>query len=123
MLLPPQWSITTGCQRNPWPRLMEASELAFPSNVEKTVENALASDVCNQMEANFNPERFVPYVMMHEFEAILFSDCGKFAEGIEKPELAPEFQAIRDEFECPEEIDDSPESAPSQTYPIARARV
>ena len=96
-----------------WPGLSEASELAFPSNVE-SVENALASDVCNQMEANFNPERFVPYVMMHEFEAILFSDCGKFAEGIEKPELAPEFQAIRDEFECPEEIDDSPESAPSK---------
>ena len=96
-----------------WPGLSEASELAFPSNVE-SVENALASDVCNQMEANFNPERFVPYVMMHEFEAILFSDCGKFAEGIGQPELAPKFQAIRDEFRCPEEIDDSPETAPSK---------
>ena len=28
-----------------------------------------------QMGSGFNPDRFVPYVMMHEFEAMLFSDC------------------------------------------------
>ncbi len=96
-----------------WPRRMEAGKLAFPHNVQ-TVENALATDVCEQMPTNFNPDRFVPYVMMHEFEAILFSDCERFAEGIGKPELAPKFQAIRDKFATPEEIDDSPETAPSK---------
>lgn len=96
-----------------WPGCSEACKLAFPINAEM-IEKALASNVCEQMGTNFNPERFVPYVVMHEFEALLFSDCERFAEGIEKPELAPKFQAIRDEFRCPEEIDDSPETAPSK---------
>ena len=96
-----------------WPGRSEACKLAFPKNAEM-VENAIATDVCDQMEANFNSVRFVPYVVMHEFEALLFSDCERFAEGIERPELAPELQEIRDEFECPEEIDDSPETAPSK---------
>ena len=96
-----------------WPGRFQANNLAFPNNA-KSVENALATDVCEKMGADFNPERFVPYVMMHEFEAILFSDCERFAKGIMKPELAPKFQAIRDEFRCPEEIDDSPETAPSK---------
>ena len=96
-----------------WPGRAEASDFTFPKNAA-SIENALASDICEQMGTNFNPDRFVPYVMMHEFEAILFSDCERFAEGIMKPELAPKFQAIRDEFSCPEEIDDSPETAPSK---------
>ena len=96
-----------------WPRRLEAGKLTFPNNVQ-TVENALASDVCDQMGENFNSERFVPYVMMHEFEALLFSDCKRFAEGIGKPELAPKFQEILAEFGCPEEIDDSPQTAPSK---------
>ena len=96
-----------------WPGRSEANELAFPNNAE-TVEKALASDICDEMGENFNPERFIPYVMMHEFEAILFSDCDRFAEGIGEPELAPKFQEIRAKFGCPEEIDDAPETAPSK---------
>ena len=96
-----------------WPGRSEANELAFPNNAEM-VEKALASDICDEMGTDFNPERFVPYVMMHEFEAILFSDCDRFAESIGKPELAPKFQAIRDKFASPEEIDDSPHTAPSK---------
>jgi hypothetical protein len=52
--------------------------------------------------------------MMHEFEGLLFSDCRRFAEGIGRPELCPKFQAIRDAFGTPEEIDDSPLTAPSK---------
>ena len=51
---------------------------------------------------------------MHEFEALLFSDCERFGAGIGKPEAAPRLQDIRDAFENPEEIDDSPETAPSK---------
>ena len=96
-----------------WPGRSEANELAFPNNA-KTVEKALVTDVWEQMGHDFNPERFIPYVMMHEFEAMLFSNCERFAERIGEPELAPKFQGIRDMFGCPEEIDDSPETAPSK---------
>ena len=52
--------------------------------------------------------------MMHEFEALLFSDCEQFGRGIGRPDLAASFQGIRDQFASPEEIDDSPETAPSR---------
>ena len=96
-----------------WPGRSEAREHTFPNNA-KTVEDALALDVCEQMGTDFNRERFIPYVMMHEFEAMLFGDCDRFAEGIGEPELAPKFLEIRDKFRCPEEIDDSPKTAPSK---------
>ena len=52
--------------------------------------------------------------MMHEFEGLLFSDTGKFAAGIGRPELSKDFQAIRAQFSTPEEINDSPVTAPSK---------
>lgn len=52
--------------------------------------------------------------MMHEFEGLLFSDCPRFAEGIGRPDLAPQLQTIRDTFHSPEEINDSPLTAPSK---------
>ena len=45
---------------------------------------------------------------------MLFSHCERFAGGIGEPELAPKFQEIRDTSGCPEEIDDSPQTAPSK---------
>ena len=58
--------------------------------------------------------RFVPYVAMHEFEALLFSDCDRFGKAIDRPQLAARFQRIRNAFPTPEEIDDSPKTAPSK---------
>ena len=40
--------------------------------------------------------------------------CAAFAEAIGRPNLAPEFQAIRDGFATPEEINVSPQTAPSK---------
>jgi len=61
-----------------------------------------------------NPSRFIPYVVMHEFEGLLFSDCTKLGSGIGRPDLVPHFQKIRDSFTTPEEINDSSETAPSK---------
>ncbi len=52
--------------------------------------------------------------MMHEFEGLLFSDCGRFSVGIGRPDLKTAFQAVRDKFSSPEEINDSPLTAPSK---------
>ena len=51
---------------------------------------------------------------MHEFEALLFSDCQQFALGIQQAKLARDFAEIRAKFSCPEEINDSPQTAPSK---------
>lgn len=96
-----------------WPGRAEAGTLPFPQKAA-TVENALLEDLCQEMGGNFNPNRFIPFVMMHEFEGLLFSDCERFGRGIGRPELTVQFQAIRDQFASPEEINDSPQTAPSK---------
>ena len=95
-----------------WPGRHETSRLPFERRAEH-VERACARD----MEEHFGTDlgrRFLPFVMIHEFEALLFSDCRGFAEGVGRPSAFGELQRIRDEFSTPEEIDDSPEGAPSK---------
>jgi len=96
-----------------WPGRADAALKAFPDK-SPTVQAALLADLSEQLGAGFDSRRFVPYVMMHEFEGLLFSDCTRFAKSIGRPELAGPFQAIRDAFSTPEEINDSPQTAPSK---------
>ena len=58
--------------------------------------------------------RFIPYVQMHEFESLLFSDIANFAKSIGQPSLQERLQSDRDQFTNPEEINDNPETAPSK---------
>ena len=96
-----------------WPGRDEASHVGFLAKPD-VVEEALLEDVIGTTGAGFDSSRFIPFVTMHEFEALLFSDCERFALGIGKPELTGALQAIRDAFSNPEEIDDSPDTAPSK---------
>lgn len=96
-----------------WPG--RAAAAALPVHLKApAVENALHADISAALGAGFDGRRFIPYVMMHEFEGLLFSDCARFAQGIGRPQLAPQLQAIRDAFLTPEEINDSPFTAPSK---------
>ncbi len=96
-----------------WPGREAAGNLPFPQKAA-TVERALLEDICQAMGDAFNPNRFIPFVMMHEFEGLLFSDCQLLSQGIGQPELAPQFRAIRDQFLSPEQINDSPITSPSK---------
>ena len=96
-----------------WPGREQAGELPFALKAP-TVQNAILADIASTMGHNFNPARFVPYVMMHEFEGLLFSDCDRLGVGIGRPDLIPEFRSIRSAFGNPEEINDSPTTAPSK---------
>lgn len=78
------------------------------------VQNGMATDIAKAMGQSFDPRRFVPYVAMHEFEALLFSDPRAFAAGLDAPKLEPDFRKILDACGAPEEIDDSPMTAPSK---------
>jgi hypothetical protein len=57
-------------------------------------------------------ERFTPYIEMHEFEALLFSDASILAKkiGVDTGKI----EDVLDEFGEPEEIDDGPDTAPSK---------
>ncbi len=58
--------------------------------------------------------RFLPYLQLHEYEGLLFSDPAAFAAGIRQQHLAARFQAIRAAFPTPEDINDDPNTAPSK---------
>jgi len=58
--------------------------------------------------------RFIPYVQMYEFEGLLFSNPTGLANAINQSNLASRFQKVRDAFDSPEEINNSPMSAPSK---------
>ena len=96
-----------------WPGRHEAADLPFPLKAA-SVEDAIAQDIMAATQEEDDRSRFLPFVMMHEFEGLLFSDCTRFAHGIGRPELTVEFQAIRNQFGSPEEINDSPLTAPSK---------
>lgn len=92
-----------------WPGRKEAMSLISIENALK-VERAMLDEV----GAHINPRRFMPFIVMHEFEGLLFSDCTAFSRGIGRPGLQDAFQNIRNQFPTPEDIDDSPLTAPSK---------
>lgn len=106
------YALPTG-KSTQWPGRVEANSKPFSVRAN-TVQQAIAQDVRDQMGDAFNPSRFIAYVSMHEFEALLFSDCDAFAQSIGLPAVASELQRVRDSFGDPEQIDDSPEKAPSK---------
>jgi|SRR5215472_9063065 len=59
------------------------------------VEAAILSDLTNHMGPDFDGRRFLPFVVVHEFEGLLFSDCEAFARGVGRETLAQSFQNIR----------------------------
>lgn len=58
--------------------------------------------------------RFIPFVQMYEFEALLFSDPDAFAKGIDRAHLSKPLAKITEQFVSPEHINNSPHTAPSK---------
>jgi len=86
------------------------------SNVDKVlhVERAMKEDIVAEVPDLRPDVRFLPYLQLHEYEGLLFSNPEAFANGIYQSHVAAQFQAIRDGFPTPEDIDDNPGTAPSK---------
>lgn len=75
--------------------------------------NGLFLDMLKDMPEELK-SRFVPYIQLHEFEGLLFSDISAFRNNFMPVEC--DFDAIQsaiDEFETPEDINNTPKTAPS----------
>jgi len=94
-----------------WPGRAQAASAETHSKAQ-CVEEALANDL--SANTGTDARRFVPFVVMHEFEGLLFSDCEAFSRSIGRADLEPHFKGIRDAFETPEDINDSPDTCPSR---------
>lgn len=59
--------------------------------------------------------RFIPYIQLHEFEGLLFSDIRAFKEFFGENEAnLNEIESAIEQFETPEDINNSPATAPSK---------
>ncbi|WP_288874649.1 DUF4276 family protein [uncultured Kosakonia sp.] len=58
--------------------------------------------------------RFIPNLLLHEFEALLFCAPKKFADWLDDNAPIDELEAVRLAFASPEHINNSPQTAPSK---------
>lgn len=85
---------------------------ATPQDLEQRINQAVGS----RIRQSWDESRVFAYVQKHEFEALLFSNTACFAAVLDDiPANAPEaLRAIRRQFATPEDINDSPATAPSK---------
>jgi hypothetical protein len=73
---------------------------------------AQADCLMEKMVADLPDPRFVPYIQLHEFEALLFSNNKGFAAYL--PEVSKDTAQIVSHYKNPEEINSGSETAPSK---------
>lgn len=87
------------------------TDVTYPANStghQKAVflETQLAQDICQP--------NFIPNLMVHEFEALLFVQPSKFADWTDSYNAVIALGNQAQKYATPEDINDSPESAPSK---------
>jgi hypothetical protein len=98
--------------RNDWPGIEEARRKKLPAKIAEIVNRA-TMDAVQSLFGDTDPvRRFIPYVAVHEFETLLFSDAEILAAelGVEPARV----NAILAECGEPEKINNSSETAPSK---------
>lgn len=90
-----------------FPGIAESRTIADPVRKVEFLEERFSS--------NLNHLRFVPYIQLHEFEALLFSHVQSFSIAFPsvKTELA-DLEAIRGAFATPEHIDEGNDTSPAK---------
>jgi hypothetical protein len=78
------------------------------------IERAIDQDIAAAVPRLRPDLRFIPYLQVHEYEGLLFSETGALASALGRSELALDFRRVRTGFETPEDINDNPNTAPSK---------
>ena len=89
----------------------EAKEQNNPKDGVKILEDGMR-DVL--IERKVNVINFVPYLQKFEFEALLFSSIDGFRSLCTSDKMLIKFKRIIQQFPNPEDINDSPDTAPSK---------
>jgi hypothetical protein len=88
----------------------------FPGMLSRPTGTPLdrVSHVENEWAKKIDHPRFRPFIMLHEFEALVFVKPDEVCRACHQPKAVGELEAIRVAFATPEEIDDDPITAPSK---------
>ena len=96
---------------------------ALPQDFPGKTDDAYPSTGSGQQKAAFleaqlaqdiAQSNFIPNLIVHEFEALLFVDTRKFSEWVSNPRIAISLGDQAKEYPTPEDINDSPQTAPSK---------
>lgn len=102
-----------------WPGRIDAKRLQWNERAAN-VERAVSVEINAALGDRFNPKFFIPYVQLHEFEALTFSDVDTLAavvspvSGMTTDRLASYFLEVLEEAGYPEAINDGWETCPSR---------
>lgn len=95
-----------------WPGIDAVGPQATPAQIAETVNGATKTKVVGLFEDQRADYRFIPYMAIHEFESLLFSDSTILAGELNIDQ--EEVDSVLDECGEPEAINNSPQTAPSK---------
>ena len=98
--------------KSDWPGYVESKQETDHARKAAVMNQATADEVQRLFPNQNKNERFIPYVSMHETEALYFSDPSCIAEQLGVGQRRVD--AIIQKFGEPERINDSPTGAPSR---------
>lgn len=75
------------------------------------MEEGLKEDLASK---GISTKNFIPYIQLHEFEALLFSSDDGFEFQYDNEKVIRDLKSIAPRYETPEDINDSPVTAPSK---------
>ncbi len=102
-----------------WPGRVDAKSLPWAERAAH-VEARILEEVSELLGGAFNPEFLIPYVQLHEFEALAFADVEKLTSVVSPlskrstENIETSFANILDEAGHPEAINDGYETCPSR---------
>ena len=100
---------------NDFPGYEACRAIPEPRKRVECLEEQFARDVREQFGDSLIGQRFIPYIQLHEFEALLFSDPDKFFDSFPDAGAAiAQLHAIRARHDGPEDIDGGETTAPSK---------
>jgi hypothetical protein len=94
-----------------YPGWVEAKKLSHPSERVAFLELSMKTSIDSEYQ-----DRFEPYIQLHEFEGILFSEPAVIKRQLTliSPSASKELEQIIQEFPNPEDINNNRETAPSK---------
>lgn len=102
-----------------WPGREKAKNLPWEERA-KHVEEQVLEEIAELMGGSFNPQFFIPYVQLHEFESLAFADVEKLTSVVSPLSnrsdefIQKKFSTILEEAGHPEAINDGYETCPSR---------
>lgn len=95
-----------------WPGLELLNSASEPVVIAETMNSAAKAEIARLLPTQEVATRYIPFVAVHEFEALLFSDAVILADGLDVS--VQNVSNIIESCGAPENINNSPQTAPSK---------